>query len=117
MEWSLKPAAKNKEWLNKVKLEQGIKISSLDAEPVIRLDILWIWEVFCELNRARGTVFTGGGVMHTPITYAEIYYYCSLNSIEDARSKMLLNKLIPAMDRVYMIDHIESIAKQNKKAK
>lgn len=112
----MKPAAKNKEWLDKIKAEQGIEIPSLKAEPVMRQDLLWVWEAFCALDRARGTTFTGGGVVHNPITHAEIYYYCCLNCITDARSKMRLSRFIPSMDRVYMIDHIESIKRQNKKA-
>lgn len=107
----------HKAWIDKVRKEQGLAVSSTASEVTLRQDLLWVWNAFCDLNRVRGTVFTGHVVVHEPITYTDIKNYLDIKCIEDSRSKILLSRFITSMDKVYINDHLEKLKIESEKAK
>lgn len=62
-------------------------------------------------------MFTGHASIHEPITYTDIKNYLDMKCILDSRSKILLSRFIPAMDKLYINDHLEKLKVEADKAK
>lgn len=113
----MKPTGRNKNWIAKLKEEQGGKAPSLEKEPELRFDLLWVWNGFQHIHRARRTLYVGSDVIEQPLSVTEIADYCALMGIEDELSKKLFFRFSNAMDEVYLSHHSEELKKRAAKRK
>lgn len=89
--------------MREIQEAQGIKIKTLEDEPVLSSHLQWVWKAFTDLNYRRSAGF--GGPL--PITYSDIDSYCRLKGIDLLVEREKLLRFIDALDRAYMADTYE----------
>jgi hypothetical protein len=96
--------------LKAIQEEKGIKVKTLEDEPVLSVHLGWIWRSFTELNYRRATGMNGP----LPLTYADIEAYCNLRGIYTLYERQRLLRFLDLLDQEWMKDFYAKQEAENK---
>jgi hypothetical protein len=114
LEWSLKPAVQNREWLLQVSEEAGTPLPSVLAnQPILYSFLEWVWEAFSELNSYRTFSGTMAGMIPNPLALSEIRVYAEINGIDGEDFTDLLY-YVKELDSEWCRKYLESLKSKSK---
>lgn len=109
MQWSQKPTAKNKAWLESLaKEDPSLKIKTLEEEPELLPHLHWVWEGFSELNYRRGVSMSGP----VPITMTDIEAYARFRGINSIPERDRFLNYLRILDQEWMTNHYSEAKKR-----
>jgi hypothetical protein len=103
LRWSLKPAAKESEWLRQISKEKGIKPKILKDQPTLFPDVIWLWNGFELLSQTRDYGF--GGPMR--IRAADIKAWMDMRGITRDDDVDFALRMIPLLDSIWCAEHYQ----------